>query len=110
MIDIKEGDILMVAGVEYPVQSVGDYTNFPISPSFRKLASVTASTRRIPPMSGGKTSSPVEYLTGLKILPLAPIEAELRERLELSTPYELARTYAADEEGYIEVTVEILKL
>ena len=61
--------------------------------SFSRLATVTASTKRPPAVSGGKRGSPVEHIASLKCTPLDPVDAELRERLGLKAPMEALQTF-----------------
>lgn len=56
------------------------------------MASVTCGTKRSPASVSGVRGDPATNLTGLKCLPLDPVSAELRVRLELDTPYELLQT------------------
>lgn len=63
-----------------------------MSASFQKLATVTAGTKRSPPIVSGKRGVPTTNLSGLKVLPLDPIDPDLRIRLELDTPHEVLQT------------------
>ena len=63
------------------------------SGSFAKLATVTASTKRPPTISGGKRGSPVTNVSSLSCWPLDPVDPELRQRLGLDTPHELLQTF-----------------
>ena len=49
-------------------------------------------TKRSPSISGGKRGVPTTNLSGLKCLPLDPVSAGIRTRLELNTPYESLQT------------------
>lgn len=64
------------------------------SASFTKMATVTASTKRPPNVSGGKRGAPVTNIASLSVTPLDPISAELKERLGLESPMELLQTFA----------------
>lgn len=64
--------------------------------SFGKLATVSASTKRAPAISGGKRGTPTTNLTGLSVTPLDPVDPELRERLALETSHELLQTFVED--------------
>lgn len=61
--------------------------------SFSKLATVTASTKRLPAISGGKRGAAVTNLTGLACTPLDPVDPELRQRLGLESPVSLLQTF-----------------
>lgn len=63
-----------------------------MSASFQKLATVTCGTERSPSVASGKRGVPVTNLSGLKCLPLDPLDASIRTRLELDTPHETLQT------------------
>ena len=63
------------------------------SKSFARLASMTASTKRSPALSGGKRGEPIENITSLSCTPLDPVDAEIRQRLALDTPHELLQCF-----------------
>lgn len=109
--DIKEGDILVVAGVDYPVRAVSEYSSERLNNTrtFQTYTTVDATTKRSPAVSSGKRGAPVANLTGLKCTPLDPVDAETRRRLGLETPHELKQTFLADSFGYIFLVLEELK-
>lgn len=57
-----------------------------------RFLTVTASTKRRPAVSSGKVGSATTNLTSLLVAPLAPVDADLRQRLVLNTPHELLQT------------------
>ncbi len=61
---------------------------------FVRTATLIASTRRPPPLSGGKRGAPLPYLDDIWITPLDPVDPETRQRLALQTPHELLQTFA----------------
>lgn len=63
-----------------------------MSASFQKLATVTCGTKRATVGATGKRGTPTTNLSGLKCLPLDPLDPEIRIRLELDTPHELLQT------------------
>jgi len=63
------------------------------SPSFTRLATVTASTKRSPALADGKRGAPTTNLPSLSCTPLDPVDPELRQRLQLDTPHELLQTF-----------------
>ena len=63
------------------------------SASFSLMATVTASTKRPPDVSGGKRSAPATNVASLSCLPLDPVDSEIRERLGLESPMELLQTF-----------------
>lgn len=63
------------------------------SAAFRKLATVTASTRRNPGVSSGKRGEKTTYLTSLLCTPLDPVQPEIAYRAGLESPFEALETY-----------------
>lgn len=66
--------------------------------SFAKMATVTASTKRSPAISGAKRGTPATNLTGIACTPLDPadpgLRAELQQRLAPEgTPMEILQTF-----------------
>jgi len=65
--------------------------------SFARLASVTASTKRPPTVSGGKRGAAVTYVASLRCTPLDPVDPstapELRLRTGTNAPSELLQTF-----------------
>lgn len=70
----------------------------PSSPSFNRMAVVTASTKRPPALSGGKRGAPAAYLTGVRCLPLDTAEQQMvrtyaaRSGQALDTPLDMLQT------------------
>ncbi len=60
------------------------------------MTTVEASTKRTPAISGGKRGAPVTQVASLRCTPLDPVDAELRQRLGLSTPMELLQVFTAE--------------
>ncbi len=109
MVDIREGDYLVVGSKEYPVKAVEMWasSNFHTS-SFATMAIVSASTKRSV-FSDGKSGAPVAHLTSLAITPLDPVTQDVVERLALESPVRLLETFAADDDGFVHVIVEDLQ-
>ena len=61
--------------------------------TFGLLASVTASTKRAPTISGGKRGAAATNLASLSCTPLDPIDPEIRQTLVLKTPNELLQCF-----------------
>jgi len=61
--------------------------------TFGLLATVTASTKRAPTISGGKRGAAVTNLEGLSCTPLDPINPEIRQTLVLNTPNEILQCF-----------------
>jgi len=108
-INIREGDILVVDSKEYPIKSCGEYTEFGSTPTFRLMATKTASTKRTPAAVGALRGAPTEVLSDLAVTPLDPADQELRERTGVNSIHELLQTFAADSDGYVHLILEDLK-
>lgn len=110
MIDIRNGDLLVVNGLEYPVKAAAwwDGSRASVS-SFLRMATVTASTKRNPPPISGVRGAPITNLTGLKCTPLDPVDAETRKRLVIETPHNILQTYVYSTTGFTHLVVEDLK-
>lgn len=109
MIDIQNGDILVVGGKEYPVRSAADWNAVRITPTFVRNASIPASTKRGTSDDSGKITPASEYLTGLKCTHLDPVSAELASTAGLDTPARLRQTFVADTTGVLHLIVEELQ-
>jgi hypothetical protein len=59
---------------------------------FARWATVTASTKRAT-LTSGKSTGFAASIASLKCLPLMPVDAETRNRAELSTFHEVKETY-----------------
>ena len=109
MVDILEGDLLIVGSSEYPVKAVEVWTKSSFNTSgFAKMANVSASTKRPPAITDGLRGSMATNETGLSITPLDPITAEVAERLALESPVRMLETFIADSTGFVHVIVEDL--
>lgn len=109
-LDIREGDLLVVSSVEYPVRSVANWTQSGFNTAgFQSMATLSASTKRAPTISGGKRGEPAANLTGLSCTPLDPVDPELRDTLHLETPHELLQTFLSDGDGFVHLILEQLK-
>jgi hypothetical protein len=108
--DILEGDTLVVGGKDYPIKECAEWkTTRMNTPSFRRMAVETASTKRPPALSGGKRGEAVTNLSGLKCTPLDPVSSEIQKRIALETPMELLQTFITDGQGFVHLVVEDLK-
>lgn len=109
-IDIKNGDILVVDGQEYPIKYAAFWMMTPAElPSFRVLTHITADTLRSPGIVDGKRGEPEYHLVGLRCTPLDPVDPDIKRRLGLDTPHTILETHVADQFGYMQVVVEDLK-
>ena len=110
MIDIREGDLLVVGTDEYPVKAVEKWTQADWNTkSFAHMASVSVSTKRNPTVGAdGKRGTATTSLTGLKATPLDPVDLEVIQRLALDSPVRLLETFISDSTGFVHVVVEEL--
>lgn len=112
MLDIREGDFLVVGTKEYPIKAVLDFAKSEFNtPSFAKLCTVTASTKRPPTVnaSTGLRSTSSTNLSNLKCMPLDPASNEIMVRYGTGAPTELLTTFIADAAGFVELILEDLK-
>lgn len=104
--DIRQGDLLVInpdlgSEATYPIRAVEDWTdNLANSPSFKTLALVDCKTQR-GVSSGGRTGTPQDNLTGLKCLPIMPVDAALAARSGLESLHESHQTIIADDSGFV---------
>ena len=61
--------------------------------SFSKMATVTASTKRPPTISGGKRGSADTNISSLSCLPLDPLDPDIANLFGIETPHELLQTF-----------------
>jgi hypothetical protein len=108
-LDITNGDILVVGVEEYPIRAVSYWAGHGVTNGFTKMATVTASTKRSPAVSGGKIGTPVTNISSLTCTPLDPVDPELRQRLGLDTPHEVLQVYVPDTAGFFHLILEELK-
>ena len=64
-----------------------------MSATFARRLTVTASTKRLPVVSGGKRGAATTHLAQLKCTPLDPLTAEISQRVALNTPHETLQTF-----------------
>lgn len=107
-LDIREGDLLTVAGVDYPIRSCAAWA-WGNGRAMHRLLKVEASTKRSPAVTAGKRGTPVVNLAGIYCTPLDPLTADLAQRVGLDTPHELLQTYADGGDVYYELVLEDLK-
>lgn len=72
------------------------------SASFSAMATVSANTKRAVVSGGKRSGTPTAHLVGLSILPLDPVDAELRQRQELSSQY---RVFQTQVEGDLDIAI-----
>lgn len=107
-IDIREGDILVVGALEYPIKSVDFYATPRLNTrAFSRMTTIAASTKRSF-SSGGVRTAAETFLSGLKCTPLDP--ARIRSQLtDLRSPAKILQTFLADGDGYVKLEIEDIK-
>ena len=108
MLDIREGDLYVVDSREYPIRSCAEWA-WSYGRAMRRLCTVTASTKRNPPIVDKKRGVPITNLTSIKSTPLDPASAEIQQRLALNTPMELLQTYVDGGDVFYALILEDLK-
>lgn len=108
MLDIQDGDILVIDQIEYPIVAVGQWQGaLNASPSFNRMATVTASTRRAAPVSGGQRDGSMNtILQSVSVTPFDVLTAAQANEPTIGFPFKTLRCYAADTTGFVELTVE----
>lgn len=108
-LDIREGDLLVVSGEEYPIRSCAGWKWKYARRGARRLMTETATTKRAPSVVNGKRGAPSTYLTGLPCMPLDPVDPEVRQRMALETPHEILQTTIDGGDYFYVVYLEELK-
>lgn len=110
-LDIREGDVLVVSSVEYPIRAAEDWDfRWGVTTGFTRMATKSSvSTKRPPALSSGKRGVAATNLTGLTCTSLDPVAPEVRQRLALNTPHELLETFVSDGSEYKRLILENLK-
>ncbi|MCB0070684.1 MAG: hypothetical protein KDE20_04465 [Caldilineaceae bacterium] len=108
-LDVREGDILVVSSVDYPIKACEEWTWGYARNGMRRMMTATAGTKRPPAVASGKRGAPATKLSNLRCLPLDPIDADLQQRLALNTPHELLQTVLDGGDTFYRLVVEDLK-
>ena len=69
-------------------------------------ATLTASTKRPPAVSGGKVGEPVPHLGSVAVVPFLPITPEIANSVRLFSPRTARVTYAFADEGNVLPDIE----
>lgn len=108
MLDVREGDILVVGGAEYPIRSCASWA-WSAGRAGRRLMASTASTKRSPDIVSGKRGTPVTQVASMRCSPLDPVAPDLEQRMGLNTPHELLQTTVDGGDMFYVLVVEDLK-
>lgn len=105
---VRDGDILVVDGRDYPIKSVKSYkTRAYRGGTFSRMATVECSLVRMVPTDGEYERTTIA--TNLLCTPLDPQTYETGRREVLRTPEALLQTYISTSEGYYKLLLEELK-
>lgn len=110
MIDIKEGDYLVLGGVTYPVKSVATWSGKVSGKSLYRMATEVGTTKRTPDPINGVFAQTSDHLVDLSCLPVMPVDSDTRRRVGLESPVELCMTFVIDTTGIYLVILEELKV
>jgi len=108
-LDVREGDILVMGGSEYPIRSCAAWQWGSGGRAGRRVMNQAASTKRSPAMVNGKRGTPAAHLSGLRCSPLDPVAPDLAQRMGLNTPHELLETTVDGGDAFYVLVVEELK-
>ena len=92
MLDVREGDVLNVGGVDYPIRSCEAWPWLGVSHPV-PFARETVSIKRSPAMTGGKRGEPAVHLSAVCCTPLFPATGDILKREDLQTPHTLMQAY-----------------
>lgn len=110
MLDIREGDVLVVGGKEYPIRSCAEWESDRMnSAGFRRMAKKDAKTKRAGTISASSAGTLAVNLTDLKCTPLDPVDPQLQKRIALDAPLELLQTFITDGDSFVHLVVEDIK-
>jgi hypothetical protein len=109
MLDIVEGDQLVVGAKTYRIRFVGEWGGWGVSSSFKRLANVSASTKRAGAVAGGKRADPTTNLASLSCTPIDPASSDLAQTIATKAPYELKECFAGDSTGFVRLALEEMK-
>lgn len=108
-LDVREGDILVVHGREYPIRACAEWKWRHTTRSLRRMLTESCSTMRAPGVVDGKRGAPAVHLTALPCMPLDPVDAEISRRMGLETPHELLQTILDGGDVFYSIVLEQLK-
>lgn len=109
-IDVVDGDLLTVGGVDFPIRSVDEFSTTQMNTaSFARMATLSAATKRSVTASGRRGAA-TAHLTGLKCTPLdpAPIRPNV-QTTELQSPAKMLVTFITDGDGFVRLEIEDIR-
>lgn len=108
MLDLREGDQLIVGSTTYRIRYVGEYAGWGTSRSFSRMATVTASTKRPSAVVSGVRTLATQ-IASLSCTPIDPAASDLQQTIATKAPYELKECFAGDSTGFVRLALEELK-
>ena len=109
MIDVREGDVLVLGGADYPIKSCEPWPWPAGTASAVPFLAASAATKRSPGMVSGKRGEPAAYLAGLRSTALYPATPDILKREDLQTPHTLLMAYLDGGDTVYALVVEDLK-
>lgn len=109
MLDVRNGDVLVLGGAEYPIKACEPWPWPAGTRGVIPFLGATASTKRSPGMSGGKRGEPAAYLAGVRSTALYPATPDILKREDLQTPHTLLMAYLDGGDTVYALVVEDLR-
>lgn len=109
MIDVREGDVLVLGGADYPIKSCEAWPWPAETRGVVPFLGATASTKRSPGMVSGKRGEPAPHLAGLRSTDLYPATPDILKREDLQTPHTLLMAYLDGGDTVYALVVEDLR-
>lgn len=107
MLDIIDGDLLVIGGDTYLIRGVGAWSGaLGDSAGFKRMATVTASTKRAPAVASNQRGVPTTNLATVKVTPFDILDDSIGASIATESPTRVLRCYAADATGYAALTCE----
>lgn len=109
MIDVRKGDVLVLAGAEYPIKSCESWPWPAGTRGVIPFLGAKASTKRSPGMVAGKRGEPAAHLADVSCTALYPATPDILKREDLQTPHTLLMAYLDGGDTVYALVVEDLQ-
>jgi len=109
MLDVREGDVLVLGSTEYPIKSCEAWPWPAGTRGVVPFLGATASTKRSPGITAGKRGEPVAYLASVRSTALYPATPDILKREDLQTPHTLLMAYLDGGDTVYALVVEDLR-
>ena len=107
MLDIIDGDLLVIGSDSYLIRGVGAWSGWlRDSAAFKHMATVTASTKRAPAVASNQRGVPTTNLATVMVTPFDILDDGISAAIATESPTRVLRCYAADATGYVALTCE----